>query len=369
VARPPLPAVPAEPAEAVDRVIDILLASMDLAAIELGRRLGWYAALSGGAPATCAELAARVGSSPRYTREWCEQQAASGLLLVEGADGPEEDRRYALPDAVAQVLADGGSSTYLTPMVRQVARAIGLLPRIAEAARTGEGLGWAEYGQDMLEGQAESNRNAFLADLPTWIDAMPDVAARLHAGPSRIADIGCGAGWSSIGLARAYPGAAVDAYDIDAASVEMARRNVLDAGLAGRVRVLQADAGTLGVGTGPRDGPYDLLTAFECVHDLPDPVGVLAAMRAMTGPHAAVLVADEAVRERFSAPAGRLERLMYGISLLVCLPDSMSTSPSVATGTVMRPPVLRRYAEQAGYASVEVLDVEHDIWRFYRLHP
>jgi SAM-dependent methyltransferase len=367
LANPSLPAVPADPAEAVDRVIDILLASADLAAIELGRRLGWYAALSGRPPATCAELAALVGSNPRYTREWCEQQAASGLLRVEGEDGPEEARRYALPDAVATVLADGGSSTYLTPLVRQVAAALGMLPRIAEAARTGEGLGWAEYGPDMLEGQAESNRNAFLADLPTWIAAMPDVETRLHAGPSRIADIGCGAAWSSIGLARAYPGAVVDAYDINPASVDMARRNVVDAGLAGRVHVVLADAADLA--TAADAGPYDLLTAFECLHDLPDPVGVLAAMRAMAGPHAAVLVADEAVRERFSAPAGRLERLMYGISLLVCLPDSMSTSPSVATGTVMRPPVLRRYAGQAGYASVEVLDVEHDTWRFYRLNP
>jgi SAM-dependent methyltransferase len=365
LARPPLPAVPAELAEAVDRVIDILLASADLAAIELGRRLGWYAALAGQPPMNPAELAARAGSDPRYTREWCEQQAASGLLLVEGGDGEETARRYALPEALGPVLADPDSGDYLAPLVRQIAGAVGLLPRIADAARTGEGLAWAEYGPDMLEGQAESNRNAFLSDLPAWIAAMPDVEARLRAAPSRIADVGCGAGWSSIGLARAFPAAAVDAYDVDAASVELARRNVADAGLDGRVRVVLADAGALG-----RDaGPYDLLTAFECVHDLPDPVGVLAAMRAMAGPQAAVLVADEAVRERFSAPSGRLERLMYGFSLLICLPDSMSTPGSVATGTVMRPPVLRHYAEAAGYAAVEVLDVEHDTWRFYRLRP
>jgi SAM-dependent methyltransferase len=368
MAPPSRPAIPAEVAEAVDRVIDVLLASADLAAIELGRRLGWYAALAGQAPITAAELAARAGSDPRYTREWCEQQAASGLLLVEGADGGadgEEARRYGLPEALGPVLADPDSGSHLAPLVRQVAGALGLLPRIAEAARTGEGLPWADYGADVLEGQAESNRTAFLSDLPAWIAAMPDVEARLRSAPSRIADVGCGAGWSSIGLARAFPAAAVDAYDVDAASVELARRNVADAGLDGRVRVVLADAGALG-----RDaGPYDLLTAFECVHDLPDPVGVLAAMRAMAGPQAAVLVADEAVRERFSAPSGRLERLMYGFSLLICLPDSMSTPGSVATGTVMRPPVLRHYAEAAGYAAVEVLDVEHDTWRFYRLRP
>jgi hypothetical protein len=369
LARPQLPAVPAEPGEAVDRVIDVLLASADLAAIELGRRLGWYEALAGQAPMTPSELAARAASDPRYTREWCEQHAASGLLVAEGVDGPEEARRYALPEALVPVLADPDAGSYLAPLVRQMAGAIGLLPRIAEAARTGEGLPWAEFGADVLEGQAESNRNAFLSDLPAWIAAMPDVAARLRAAPSRIADVGCGAAWSSIGLARAFPAASVDAYDVDAASVWLARRNVTDAGLDGRVRVMLADAGTLGAQPGGDAGPYDLLTAFECVHDLPDPVGVLAAMRAMAGPQAAVLVADEAVRERFSAPAGRLERLMYGVSLLICLPDSMSTRPSVATGTVMRPPIMRRYAEQAGYASVEVLDVQHDTWRFYRLHP
>jgi hypothetical protein len=146
--------------------------------------------------------------------------------------------------------------------------------------------------------------------------------------------------------------------------VELARRNVAEAGLEDRVRVVLADVARVG-GT----GPCELVTAFECVHDLPDPIGVLASIRSMAGPDGAVLVADEAVRERFTAPSGRLERMMYGLSLLVCLPDSMSTRPSAATGTVMRPAVLRRYAEQAGYSAVEVLDVQHDTWRFYRLHP
>jgi len=359
---PDRPAVPAEEGQAFDRVIDILLGSLDLAAIELGRRLGWYTALSERGAATPSELADRVGSDPRYTREWCEQQAATGLLLVEGADGAPEARRYRLPAAVGRVLTDQDSAAYLAPAVRQITSAVGLLPRIAEAARTGEGLGWAEYGPDMHEGQAESNRHEFLTDLPDWLAAMPDVEARLRAAPARIADVGCGAAWSSIGLARAYPLAAVDAYDIHPGSVELARRNVAEAGLDDRVRVVLADvAGVTGT------GPYDLVTAFECVHDLPDPVGVLAAIRSMAGPDGAVLVADEAVRERFSAPSGRLERMMYGLSLLVCLPDSMSTRPSAATGTVMRPPVLRRYAEQAGYSAVEVLDVRHDTWRFYRL--
>jgi hypothetical protein len=107
--------------------------------------------------------------------------------------------------------------------------------------------------------------------------------------------------------------------------------------------------------------------AFECVHDLPDPVGVLAAMRALAGDHVAVVVMDERVAEAFTAPGDDVERLMYGYSLLCCLADGMAHQPSAATGTVMRPATLRRYAVEAGFAEVEVLDIANDFFRFYRL--
>jgi hypothetical protein len=134
------------------------------------------------------------------------------------------------------------------------------------------------------------------------------------------------------------------------------------------VTVHQGDAAAVGLAAG-----YHLVTAFECIHDLPHPVAVLATMRAMAaqddGGQGVVLVADEAAGERFRAPAGRMDRMMYGFSLFSCLPDSMSTPGSAALGTVLRPGTMRALAADAGFGEVEVLPVEHRSWRFYRLHP
>ena len=115
------------------------------------------------------------------------------------------------------------------------------------------------------------------------------------------------------------------------------------------------------------EGEYDLVTAFECVHDLPDPVAVLGAMRRLVRPGGTVLEMDDRVAETFTAPGDEIERLMYGYSLTCCLTDSMSSRPSVATGTVMRPATLEGYARAAGFAGIEVLPVDHDFFRFYRL--
>jgi 2-polyprenyl-3-methyl-5-hydroxy-6-metoxy-1,4-benzoquinol methylase len=170
------------------------------------------------------------------------------------------------------------------------------------------------------------------------------------------------------GHVSAWPGATrsrVDGYDPDPASVELARRNIAAAGLADRVRVYQTDIIT----TAADCGPYDLVTAFECLHDLPHPVPVLAAMRRMAGRAGTVLIADMKAAPRFTAPGDDTERLLYGFSLLICLPDAMSTPGSAATGTVLRPDTMRDYATQAGYTRSDTLAIDHDLWRFYQLHP
>ncbi|HEX2808599.1 MAG TPA: methyltransferase [Kineosporiaceae bacterium] len=365
MARRPPPQPPQDAAAAAVRVIDTVLAAADLAAIVLGDRTGWYAALADGRPRTAPDLAAATATSARYALEWCEQQAATGLLEVVAEGEPADQRLYRLPAGLAAVLAEPDSPAGLAPLVRQMAAAVGGLPRLEQAYRDGTGVGWSEHGPAMLSVQAETNRAAFAHLLPGWFAAIPDVHARLQAAGSRIADIGCGLAWSSIALARAYPQASVDAVDIEPQTVVLARQNVIEAGLDGRIAVHRVDAAGA-AGAGLRPG-YDLVTAFECIHDLPDPVAVLASMRGLAAGSGTVVIADEAVGERFRAPAGRLERLMYGFSLLICLPDSMCTPGSAAIGTVMRPDTLRALAAQAGFDQVDVLPIEHDSWRFYRL--
>jgi 2-polyprenyl-3-methyl-5-hydroxy-6-metoxy-1,4-benzoquinol methylase len=197
-----------------------------------------------------------------------------------------------------------------------------------------------------------------------WLPAMPDVHARLQADPSaRVADVACGGGWSSIAIARAYPKARVDGFDLDPASIELARANAEDAGLAERIQFHVRDAGDPELA-----GRYDLVTIFEALHDMSNPVAALEAARALAGDDGAVLVVDERVADAFTAPGDDVERLMYGWSILLCLPTGMASQPSAATGTVMRSDTLRRYASAAGFSRVDVLPVEHDFFRLYRLH-
>jgi 2-polyprenyl-3-methyl-5-hydroxy-6-metoxy-1,4-benzoquinol methylase len=345
-----------------DRVFASLLGALDVLTIHIGDQLGLYDVLHRRGPLDVAEVAAASGTHPRYAREWLEQQAVAGLIDVLDPALPADERRYALSDAHAAVLCDPDSLAYTTPFARMVAAAAVQLPALLEAYRTGRGVGWDEFGELMRTAQADANRPLFLQVLGSeWLPSVPGLDAVLRAG-GRVADIGCGDGWSSIGIARAYPTATVHGYDVDADSIEAARRHAAAEGLADRVTFTLVDAGSV-----PTSGEYDLVTAFECIHDLPDPVAVLASARRMAKPGGTVLVMDERVPEAFTGPGDPVEQLMYGISMLICLPDGLSHDGSVGTGTVMRPDTLRRYAHDAGFADLEVLPIEHDMFRFYRL--
>jgi 2-polyprenyl-3-methyl-5-hydroxy-6-metoxy-1,4-benzoquinol methylase len=346
-----------------ERLIGSVTAAMDVLGIYLGDRLGYYAALTQG-PATPAELAARTKTDARYTREWLEAQAASGILRLVNPGAPQQDRRYELTPANAEVLLDQDSLSYVGPIARLFVGATSPLQRLLEAYRTGEGISFGDYGLDLREGQSEINRPVFLQALPNeWIPAMPDVHARLQQSGARVADVGCGAAWSAIGIARAFPGAQVDAFDLDEASVEMAKQNVAEAGLTERVRVQRRDAGDSDLA-----GQYDLVAVLEALHDMAQPVQALRTMRRIVSPTGAVMVVDEHVGDAHVAPADDLERLMYGWSLLHCLPAGRADTPSVATGTVLRPSMLRELAREAGFREIELLPVEAGFFTVYRLH-
>lgn len=269
------------------------------------------------------------------------------------------------------VLADRDSLAHMAPFPGFLTALGRSLDEVIEVYRSGEGCGWHEHGDGARCGQAEANRPMSLHQLGRdHLPSIDDVHAVLSRG-ARVADVGCGHGWSSIGIAGAYPAVSVDGYDIDAPSIEAATVNAREAGVDDRVRFHATDVGTLDTGgaTGGDAGHDDLVVAFECVHDLPDPVSVLAAMRRMVKPDGAVIVMDERVGDTFTGEPDPVEQLMYGFSLLCCLPDGRSADPSAATGTVMRRPTFEGYAHEAGFAGVEVLPIGNDFFRFYRLEP
>lgn len=350
----------------VGRMLESVGGAFNLFGVYLGVKLGFYRALAHGA-LTSAELAARAGADERYAREWLEQQTVSGVLEVEDDSLPAGQRRYRLPPGHAEPLLDEESLNFVAPLAQLVAGCARPLPALVEAYRTGAGVPYADYGPDLREGQAAINRPAFLGELAQkWVPAMPDVHARLHAAqpPARIADFSCGFGWSSIGLGQGFPFAQVDGYDLDVPSIEQARVLAAERGLSDRVRFHVRD-----VGDPELAGQYDLVTAFECVHDMSNPVAALKVMRALTAPGGAVLIVDERVGDEFTAQGNDVEPLMYGWSILHCLPVGLADTPSAGTGTVMRTATLQRYAAEAGFSRVDVLPVENFFFRFYRLHP
>lgn len=344
-----------------ERLFGSILGAFDVLSIHLGDQLGLYAVLRERGPSTADELAASAGINARYAREWLEQQTVAALLDVDDPAVSPAMRRYSLSEDHARVLLDRDDLLFMTPFMRILAAAATQMPQLVEAYRSGGGVSWEQFGPPMRSGQAEGNRPGYLAFLASeWL---PSIAGLNLVEGSRVADVGCGEGWSSMAIAQGYPGVTVDGYDLDEASVAAARQHAADAGMSDRLTFTTADAGGVeGLGT------YDLVTAFECIHDLPDPVAVLNTMRALVRPGGTVLVMDENVPEEFTGASGDpVEQLMYGFSLFVCLPDSMSTPGSRATGTAMRAPVLRGYAQEAGFADIEVLPIEHEMWRFYQL--
>ena len=264
------------------------------------------------------------------------------------------------------MLVDRDSLSHLTPMARYGVSFAQTLPAIEKAFRTGGGVPWDAYGRLARESQADVNRPLYANLLGSeWLPAIPEVHERLLADPpARVADVACGGGWSSIAIARAYPKVTVDGLDIDPESVALANENVAAAEVADRVTVQARDAGDPELA-----GSYQLVTVFEAVHDMSQPVEVLRALRGLVAEDGAVIVMDERVADAFTAPGDEIERIMYTYSVLCCLPVGRADTPSAATGTVMRADTLRGYAAEAGFAEVEVLPIEHETFRFYRLHP
>jgi SAM-dependent methyltransferase len=324
--------------------------------MHIGHRLGLYDALSTTQARTAAEVAERAGTEERYTREWLEQQAATGIVAC--ADPAAEPLEFLLPEGHAIALRDAESLAYVGGFARVTIGALSALDLVIDAFRTGAGVPYPEYGADMREGIAETNLPMYTHLLPDWIRAVPDVHARLSEPNAHVADIACGVGHSTRAIAAAYPLAHVDGFDEDQASIDRARDLATE-----RTRFYVQDAGDASLA-----GSYDLVTIFQAVHDMAHPVEALETARRLLAPGGALIVADEKVPHAFSAPSeDPMERLAYGFSVLHCLPVGRTAHDSAATGTVMRPHTLEAYATEAGFAEVEILDIENDFWRFYRL--
>ncbi len=348
------------PDQFADRVFGAALGYFQILSMYVGLRLGLYEELHNAGPLTAADLAVRAGIAERYAREWLEQQATIGVVEADVTAAPPVFR---LPAGAAESLLDPDSLMFMGASIRQLASLRGVIDQVVDAFRHGGGLPYEAYGEESVDGQGGANRPLYLSTLPNeWLPAIEPFHARLSAGQARVFDIGCGHGWSSVALAGAYPDAEVHGFDSDLLSIERARTHAAELGLEDRVHFHAVDAASI-------EGPADLAMAFECVHDMSDPVSVLAAARRALPDDGAMLVVDERTRERFDGSTDELESYFYGWSLFDCLPAGMNGENAVGTGTVMRPETLQRYAQTAGFTGFDVLPIEHDAFRLYLLLP
>ncbi|HEU4331976.1 MAG TPA: methyltransferase [Lapillicoccus sp.] len=359
------PVAPADKAAGAlaERLFGGVLATMELFTVHLGVRFGFYDALR--SPLTSAELAASTGVHPRYVREWCEQQSAAGILAVDDPGAPPEDRRFVLPAGYAAALLDEDHPAYVGSLA-VLAGGIGasVVP-VVDAYRRGTGLSFGGYGDEIRTGQGLLNRAGFLGRLgQAWVPALPGIADRLGRPGAVALDVGCGVGWSTIALARAFPGLTVVGLDSDEASIVDARRNAASSEVDHRVRfeVVASDAGV-------PPGSADVVFFLEALHDMAHPVAALATARTALRPGGRVVVVDENVLDVFTPNAPETERLLYASSVLHCLPVGLSEPDSAGTGAMMRPDVLRGYANAAGFASVDEVDATEGAFRSWILAP
>ena len=313
-------------------------ATLNTALVVMGDRLGLYRALADAGPLTPAELAKRTGTAERYIREWLNAQAAGAYVEYDPDSG-----RYHLSPEHAAALADESSPAYLPGFFQSALGALVDSPRITAAATTGEGVGWHEHSQDVFDGAGRFfgvNYNAHL--VAEWLPALDGVVDKLQRGAS-VADVGCGHGVSTILMALAFPAAAFAGSDYHEGSIMTARQAAANAGVSGRVRFEIAPASAYS-GTG-----YDLVTTFDCLHDMGDPVGAARHVRQSLADDGTWMIVEPLAGDRVEDNFNPFGRVFYGFSTLLCTPASLSQEVGLALGAQAGEARIRDVVTTAGF--------------------
>jgi 2-polyprenyl-3-methyl-5-hydroxy-6-metoxy-1,4-benzoquinol methylase len=314
----------------------------------LGDRLGLFTALAGRGAMTAEQLAAETGYSERYLREWLLAMAAAGYVTYDGApDGSAASARYRLSPEQAEVFTNPDSPAYVAGAFQNLTAGTRMLDRLTEAFRTGEGIGWHEQHEDMFVGTERFFRPGYLANLTSsWIPSLTGIQERLLAGGT-VADVGCGLGSSTIIMARAYPDASLVGLDYHPRSVDLARTRAEAAGVGDRVGFRVAAATEL-------TGQYDLVTFFDCLHDMPDPLGALRAARGALRDGGSVMLVEPMSWDRAEEAFNPLGRVLLGASLFVCLPSGLSAEPAAGLGNQAGPSRTCALALEAGFGDARL---------------
>ena len=312
-------------------------ATVAAGSVVLGDQLGLYRSLLQG-PAGSAEIARRTGTDARYVTEWARGQAAGGYITYDaGSD------TYSLSTEQAFALTDPDGAVFLPGAFQLALGALAARPRIADAFRTGAGVGWHEQGQGVFIGCERFFRPGYLANLvPSWIPALEGVEDKLRTG-AKVADIGCGHGASSVLLAQAYPASTVAGSDYHAGSIDEARKRAADAGVTERISFEVASAQTFS-GTG-----YDLVATFDCLHDMGDPLGAARHVREAVVADGTWLIVEPFAGDEVTDNMNPVGRVYYSFSTLLCVPNAKSQPGGHALGAQAGEAAIRAVVSEAGF--------------------
>jgi SAM-dependent methyltransferase len=322
----------------VFRAVDEIGATLNAALVVMGDKLGLYRALAGAGPLSPAELASRTGTTERYVREWLNAQAAGGYV-----DYDPDTSTYTLPPEQAVAFTDESSPAYLPGFFQIALGSVLDSPRITEAARSGDGFAWGDHGHDVHEGCERFFRPGYNANLVgAWLPALDGVLAKLEHG-ARVADVGCGHGASTILMAQAFPRSTFVGSDYHEGSIATARTRADEAGVGDRVTFETASAG----GFSGRE--YDLVTMFDCLHDMGDPVGAARQVRDTLAPDGTWMIVEPAAGDSVEENLNPVGRAYYGFSTLLCTPASLSQDVGLALGAQAGEARIREVVESAGF--------------------
>src|SRR5271169_1029552 len=304
----------------IGRFVTDLGAAVHTGMVVIGEKLGLYKALADG-PMNSAELAAKTGTDERYLREWLASQAAGGYVTYD-----EKAGKFSLSEEQAFALANEDSPAYLPGAFQLALGSLAAVPRIADSFRTGAGMGWHEHDDGVFHGCEKFFRPGYAANLvSSWIPALHDVKEKLEAG-ARVADVGCGKGASTVLMAKAFPNSQFFGFDYHDKSIEAARESAKREGIADRVTFEVSKA---------KEFPgrnYDFVAVFDCLHDMGDPIGAAAHVRAALSDDGSWMIVEPFANDDLQDNLNPVGRVYYSFSTLLCTPCSRSQEVGMCLG-------------------------------------
>ncbi len=322
----------------VFRAVEETGAALNCALVVMGDRLGYYRSLAEHGASTPAELAQRTGTEEHYAREWLNAQAAGSFVTYQPDTG-----RYHLPPEQAVALTDETSPAFVGGLFQIAHGTATDAADVIAAARAGNGVAWGDHNSDVHVGCERFFRPTYNAHLVSdWLPALDGVVGKLGSGAA-VVDIGCGHGSSTILMAQVFPASSFLGVDYHRESIETAQQRAADAAPGAQISFQAADVAAV---TG---GPYDLVTMFDCLHDMGDPVGAARRIREIIADDGTWMIVEPAAGDHVEDNLNPIGRAYYGFSTLLCTPSSLAQPVGLALGTQAGPARIRDVVTQAGF--------------------